>query len=178
MLLGLVLSTNYLLHSVAIISQKYGWAQGEKGLGRVFVTSHVRGTARVKQAATRKINLMLQNANQMHLPTGKLAGRGSLSMPSTLRSATEDNTFRNFVLHGESKVSGQGSFRWTWQHIMSGRLFDTEGIWLPTRLLVFQAGQLIFGTFTVYFAFVGVEYLADKADEAVDALGENLPQWV
>jgi hypothetical protein len=178
--LGLGLTFNYFVHSLVAQLKELGWIRGEEGLGRIAVTSHDRGTARVKQAATRKLNQMLKNANFLHEPIDASADRATLAIPSSLnKNVHEDPTFHNFVLYGENKVPA-GSFRWTWQRIRSGRLFDTEGIWLPTRILVFQAGQALFGIFVAYAAFVTVGYNAKKAQAAHDSLPDDeiIPQWV
>ena len=180
LLLGLGLTFNYFVHFLVALFKEQAWIRGEEGLGRIAVTSHDRGTARVKQAATRKLNQMLQNANLLHEPIDASADRATLAIPSALnKNVHEDPTFQNFVLYGENKVPA-GSFRWTWQRIRSGRLFDTEGIWLPTRLLVFQAGQAIFGIFIAYGSFVTVGYVAERAQVAHDSLPEDdlIPQWV
>lgn len=180
LLLGLGLAFNYFVHFLATLSRELGWIRGEERLGRWFtVTSHDRGTARVKQAATRKVNQMLKNANLLHEPIDVSVDRATLAVPSSLKNVHEEPTFQNFVLYGENKVPA-GSFGWTWQRIISGRLFDTEGIWLPTRILVFQAGQAIFGLFLGYGAFVSVGYIADKAQAEHDSLPESdlIPQWV
>jgi hypothetical protein len=177
--LGLGLALNYFAHLLVALSKQLGWIRGEEGIGRIAVTSHDRGTARVKQAATRKLNQMLKNANLLHAPIHASADRATLAIPSSLKNVHDDPTFQNFVLYGENKVPA-GSFRWTWQRIISGRLFDTEGIWLPTRLLVFQAGQALFGLFIGYGAFATVGYVATIAQDAQDSLPEDdlIPQWV
>ena len=180
LLLGLGLTLNYFVHFLVALCKEQGWIRGEEGHERIAVTSHDRGTARVKQAATRKLNQMLKNANSLHEPIDASTDRATLAIPSSLnKNVREDPTFQNFVLYGEHTVPA-GSLRWTWQRIRSGRLFDTEGIWLPTRILVFQAGQAIFGIFIAYGSFVTVGYVAERAQVAHDSLpvDDIIPQWV
>jgi hypothetical protein len=131
--LGLGLTFNYFVHALAALAKELNWIRGEEGLGRITVTSHDRGTARIKQAATRKLNQMLKNANLLHEPIDASADRATLAIPSSLKNVREDPTFQNFVLYGENKVPA-GSFRWTWKRIISGRLFDTGAYVTVLRL--------------------------------------------
>ena len=178
LILGLVLAFNYFIHFLIALSRKFEWAKNHKVLGKRISTSYVRGCARGKLAATRKVNLMLKNASCLHKPIMASADRESLAIPSSLRGTSVDPTFHNYVLHGEKRVQGAGDFGWTWNHIISGRLFDTEGIWLPTRLIIFQSGQLIFGLFIGYAYFIAIASIAIRADNANATLPDGLPQWV
>jgi hypothetical protein len=139
-----------------------------------YLTSHDRGTARVKQAGTRKVNRLLTNAYKLHHPISEEEKKTSF------RTETEaEATFRNFVLYGEEKEDC-ASFFWTWKQIWTGRLFDTDGIWIPTRVLIFQTAQVAFGLFLSTTYYIGVEYVADVADQAVEDLPESdiIPDWV
>ena len=57
------------------------------------------------------------------------------------------------------------------------QLFDTEGIWLPTRLLIFQGGQVV-GLLVVAMILLGTtRYAADEAEKAQGSLPDDLPNW-
>lgn len=142
----------------------------EEFVKRVFTASNMRGTIRLKRAGTRKINNVLQNALTLH-------HRTELHAEDHLVQIDEDLTFGNFLLYGES-LTPTGSFVWSWRQILSGRLFDTEGIWLPSRLVVFQVAQVLFAIVFTVFAYWSVENIAAEADESRETLPENLPQWI
>jgi hypothetical protein len=174
--LGLMLAGTYLVYFLASYSGNRGWMERE-GFERLFLTSHIRRTAAIKQAGTRKVNVILENAAKLHQKIERTEDQKYTSMPSSLRGESGDHAFENFVLHGEKREPA-GSLGWTWRIILSGRLFDTEGIWLPTRLLIFQGGQILFGAAAARIFISTVEITAQEADEAVNDLDEDLPQWV
>ena len=60
--------------------------------------------------------------------------------------------YSNFVLFGEREVACGGLF-WTWRKMFDRSLFDTEGVWLHSRLFVGQASQLIISVFLIGFFF-------------------------
>jgi hypothetical protein len=82
----------------------------------------------------------------------------------------------NYVLRGQRTVNTE-SIMTTFMKIYSGELFDTEGIWLPTRLLVFQSAQVLIATFLSYAFFLQTAEAAKAAGEAQDDLDPNLPTW-
>ena len=46
-----------------------------------------------------------------------------------------------------------GGLFWTWRKMFDRSLFDTEGVWLHSRLFVGQAAQLIISVFLIGFFF-------------------------
>jgi hypothetical protein len=170
--LGLMLAGNYLVFFLAGI----GWL-GRERFGGLFLTSHIRRTAAIKQAGTRKVNVILENAAKLHKKIERTEDQKCVSLPSSLRGESGDHAFENFVLHGEGREPA-GSLDWTWRMILSGNLFYTEGIWLPARLLIFQGGQILFGAIAAYIFIYAVEEIARSADEAVNDLDDNSPEWV
>ena len=142
----------------------------------MYQTAHDRGTIRSKQAGTRKLNKFLENAYKLHIPKTNV----EVESENSLRTETESEaTFRNFVLYGETHEEC-ASLIWTWRNLLSGRLFDTEGVWIPTRVMIFQAAQVAFGLFVCTVFFVAIEGLAQVADDAVESLpdDEAIPDWV
>jgi ascorbate-specific PTS system EIIC-type component UlaA len=82
----------------------------------------------------------------------------------------------NFVLRGKQTETA-GGILWTWQRLWSGNLFDTEGIWLPTRLLVFQATQVAAGIVIIYMVFFVTQWAAKEARTFQAELDPTLPDW-
>jgi hypothetical protein len=175
--LGFVLSAIYSIHFLLAVIQSYDGGWRKEWMENLFVTSDVNGTSRLKKAATRRIHCMLHNAMQMHQIVAPEKKSMSVTQQLRLSRAAADPVFLNFLVNGE-KEEAAGSFWWTWQQIRTGSLFDTEGVWLPTRLLVFQAGQIVCAVLLGYLALVSVERIADSADEAQASLGEDVPDWV
>ena len=124
---------------------------------------------------------MLNNAREMH-GLVKTTAETSDEQPHSARGSQEssDAVFQNYTLHGERVVSA-GSLVWSWHRIWTGDLAEVDGIWLPSRLLIFQVGQVIIGVFTSFLFFQSVGYIADAADEArveIDRRWRNYPDWV
>jgi hypothetical protein len=66
---------------------------------------------------------------------------------------------------------------WTWELFKTGALFEKEGIWLPTRMIVFQTAQVGFTIILslIFFSITGVASIL--AGEAQESLTEELPSW-
>lgn len=176
-ILGSILTLSYFFEFCLGMSRKWGFAGLEKLIGAVFknvgVTSHVLGTARTKQAGTCKVNQMLCNARDMH---------DLVSLKETRLEKREagELVFQNFTLRGERYVPA-GSLLWCWRSILTGELAKREGIWLPSRLLIFQVGQIIIGIFSSFVGFFIIDILAEDADEAraeIDGQWRQVPGWV
>jgi hypothetical protein len=146
-------------------------------LGRfasLAISSNLRGEYRLKLAASRKLNTMMVNAHSLHqadtVPDKSV--RASIG-DSTLA----DRAMMNYVLRGQREEK-TGGIIWTFVQVYTGRLFDTEGVWLPTRLIVFQGAQVIIAVF-LGFAFIIITITAaDAADDAQGTLDDyDMPQW-
>lgn len=87
-----------------------------------------------------------------------------------------DPTMLNFALRGK-QLEAAGGIMWTWRRLWSGNLFDTEGIWLPTRLLVFQAAQIAAGIVIIFVAFTITEWAGNEARTFQADLDPSLPDW-
>jgi hypothetical protein len=204
-ILGCVLALNYFTHFVIAVGKQCNMLEkyDYKGiLGMFSTTSEIVGAARVKRAASRKVNVMLANARKMHgkVVISKSVIQESDAMPGSnddyhargskrsrsskaLRKAQSDAVFQNFTLRGEGKVDA-GSLVWSWRKILSGELYEEEGIWLPSRLIIFQVAQVAIGLFFSFLIFRVVRIAADAADEAtaeIESLRIRerlLPDWV
>ena len=132
------------VHDVSIGNRRI---RSPQFLARWFATSNVRGSCRTKKAATRKINALLENAYELH-PKGISGQEGP---------ATTELTMVNFVLKGERFEDCAGVF-WTYKRLLSGALFDEEGVWIASRLIIIQSVQAVFVVFLSYSEFLGRGY--------------------
>jgi hypothetical protein len=115
-----------LFHFCISIGRKIGLVEDDDGfISRITRTSHTVGSSRLKHAGTKKMNLLLQNALQMH-SVPKMIPNSAGGIKSTYGISQQDPVFQNYLTQGESyeKVN---MFLWTWKQLLSGRLFDTEG---------------------------------------------------
>ena len=152
--------------------------------GRVhwlWLTSNTFGEARSKKSAIRKINRMLLNACDMHtfdddVDAPAVNHPTSFALSITNRPAV-DRTMLNYVLRGQ-RLEDTGGLFWAWKQIFTGRLFDTEGIWLPTRLVVFQGAQIIITILLSLILLAVSRIAAEEAEKARAELDPTLPQWV
>jgi hypothetical protein len=174
--LGSALACHYFLNALLAIGRKTGHVDAGGVFGRFSQTSDVVGTARQKQAGTRKVNLLLQNARLMHGTTDAV-DRDSIGLASSLREAQSDTVFQNYTLFGEGHEDA-GSLFWTWQLLYSGRLFDTEGVWLPARLWIFQVGHIVITCFVVVAHLRILDNAVSAAEDGNASLPDGLPQWV
>jgi hypothetical protein len=173
---GSALACHYFLSFLVAIGRKTGHVDAGGVFGRFSQTSDVVGTARQKQAGTRKVNLLLQNARLMHGATDTV-DRDSVGLRSSLREAESDTVFQNYTLFGEGHEDA-GSLFWTWQLLYSGRLFDTEGVWLPARLWIFQLGHVVITCFVAVAHFRILDNAVSAAEDGNGSLPDGLPQWV
>lgn len=142
----------------------------------LFVPSNTIGELRIKKAATRKINQVLSNACSLHEDSELMNQSARASRNSMRRASYADETMLNFVLRG-SETKKVGGFLWTWDQVKTGGLFEKEGIWLPTRLIIFQTAQVGF-TIILTLIFLSItQFAADQAGQAQATLPDNLPQW-
>lgn len=164
---GLVLALYYLIRLVTVLFKANGHS--------LFVPSNTIGESRIKKAATRKMNTVLTNACNLHddLEPKKPSDSRGWSMG---KSTSADETMLNFVLRG-NETKRVGGFLWIWDLLKTGGMFEKEGIWLPTRLIIFQTAQVGF-TIILTLIFLSITRLAaDLADEAQATLPDDLPKW-
>jgi hypothetical protein len=101
----------------------------------------------------------------------------SLSVSFDPNQTQKDQAMLNYVLHGQ-KYETTGGLIWTWRQIFSRQLFDTEGIWFPSRVVVFQGAQLLIAIVLAIFLGWVTMFAADQAEKAEDSLAPDLPSWV
>ena len=140
----------------------------------IFDYTSIFETIGIDQAGTRKINRLLLNAQSIH-SDDTLRPVSTSSTERTNKTAV-DQTMLNFVLRGK-QTEVAGGFLWTWKRLWSGNLFDTEGLWFPTRFLVFQAGQVAAGIAIIFILFSATEVAASEARRFQAELDPSLPDW-
>lgn len=138
-------------------------------LSALFVSSHTKGTARTKRAATRKLNTLLENARNLmpNITSEMISG-----------SAIKDEAMANYLLRGERYEPECGGMFWTWKRVLSGALFDEEGVWICSRLVTIQTAQLFLFAFVTYSGFLLVGEASIRAEKARAELEPGYPQWV
>jgi hypothetical protein len=174
--MGLFLSFSYFMHFLIPFAQNKGYELPKWG-GFFLTTSDAIGTARTKRAGTRKVNELLKNARAMHGTVEALVKSGANMAGKSFLKSESDGVFQNYTLRGESSVEA-GSLFWVWERIVSRELFDSEGIWFPSRLIIFQVGQIVVAAAVLFLLFFFVERVAKEADEATASLEEGLPDWI
>jgi hypothetical protein len=165
---GVVLATYYLICLFAHLF---------KGIGQsLFIPSNTVGEFRIKKAATRKVNTMLMNACVLHDSSEPMKQSLSDSRSTLRNGSSSDETMLNFVFRGNGSERA-GGFLWTWELFQTGALFEKEGIWLPTRMIVFQTAQVGFTIILslILFSITGIASIL--AGEAQESLTEELPSW-
>ena len=142
-------------------------------LGKWFATSNVKGSWRIKKAATRKINAILEHAHKLH---------PDISLKKHNGSASTVQTMLNYVLNGE-ELEDCGGFFWTWKQLLTGTLFDEEGVWIMSRLITIQAIQMLFFIFFTFLIYRFIQRVISEASQAQIDLTDlelkvDLPSWM
>lgn len=138
----------------------------------VLTTSDMRGSSKSKQAGRHKINGVLRNAIQMHRMDIPI-GNSKKESGSTKRRMIE-GVFQNFVNHGEK--AHEYSIGWAFRAVSTGYLFNSEGVWLPSRMWIFQVGQILAAVVLAIVLFKAIDSFAENADET--DLPPDLPSWI
>lgn len=175
LIIGLVIACYYTLALSSFVFRR--------GLP-VLVSSNSKGEARLKQSASYKISQLLSNAMSMHdtsdgrteFLSGSAVADHVTASRFSLSNANADAVMLNYVMNGQT-LEPVGGFVWTWKQVLSGQLFEREGIWLPTRMIVFQLAQLLIACMLLLVYLNLTQYAANKAAEAHSQLPDNLPQW-
>lgn len=154
----------------------------QRMLSLFFASSNTRAETRLKASARAKIDSLIDKAAILHVAKqSKMNEDIELSSSSMLFGETppvgNDGAMRNFVLSGE-RVEVSGGVLWTWRRIINGSLFHTEGIWVNTRLIIFQFAQVVAASVFSWILLLSVKLLADYYEEQRAKLDETVPDWV
>jgi hypothetical protein len=176
---GMFLACLYFVLAVLSWLRRYkNWcAKHASVLSHVFASSNERGESRLKLAAARKLKMSIANALVLQQNDVVAAAPTTTRKSSASFVIGDDLTMRNFVLRGE-RYEMAGGFFWTWRRLLNGDLFQTEGIWLNTRLLVLQLAQVLVAAVYSFILLRSVVLIADRAEKTRAELNPGLPQFV
>ena len=145
-----------------VLSLIHSYVSNEMVMKNVFVSKILKGTERrmeteVKQAATFKVNSMIKNAYNLHMPKNKNLHRTLEAIRGSSRRVEESTHIRallNFTKEQEEREL-TGGFLWSWKNFLNGDLLDREGIWIHTRIIASNFAQVrnkvMYQTFELLF---------------------------
>lgn len=145
-------------------------------------SSDERGTSMLKRACTKKLGNMIQSAREMHIDVAQVDDnqvkdlRSSQKVDLKLKTPS-DEVFQAYVLHGEGREPC-ASWSWVLKKLLSKELFQEEGIWLPSRIWIFQAIQIVVLSLYIILVNLFIENAIQRVGDARDELPDGLPSWV
>lgn len=145
-------------------------------------SSDERGTSMLKRACSRKLGNMIQLAREMHRDVFQVDDnqikdlRSSQKVDLKLKTPS-DEVFQAYVLHGEGRERC-ASWSWVLKKLLSKELFQEEGIWLPSRIWIFQAIQIVVLSLYIILINIFIENAIKRVSDARAELPEGLPSWV
>lgn len=183
--MGSLLTVVYLFYAFVVRQKKrdHDFSNRPQLLSKLAQSSDEQGTAVVKRAGTRKVNKMLLNARRMHRATRTIGSKTNIGKSLTASKKVDlarmptDQVFQTFVLDGEHHVPCC-SWGWVFSRLLSRELFEVEGIWLPSRLWVFQVMQCLLLAVLFVLARIFIDAAVANANDSNDELPEGLPNWV
>ena len=174
---GITLTIYYFAYSFAAQKeQDYDFSNPRK---KLFESADERGTATQKRACSKKIEKLLKNGRKMHEEINSDDKRSedlTASKKLDLKSQS-DPVFQAYVLHGEDKEEC-ASWAWVIRGFISRDLFDVEGIWIPSRVWVFQVMQMVVLVLFCIAIRTLINASTQAAAEAKAELPEGLPDWI
>ncbi len=167
---GSVLSFFYFLSAVAI------WRKKKTAL---LQSADERGTGMLKNACTTKIAKMLRLAREMHAGDNVDFddGRDITSSRKSDRKTSPNPALQAYILYGESRESC-ASWSWVFKGIISKKLFEEEGIWIPSRLWTVQVMQVVILSIYSILLELAIDRAIYEADTTTSELPEGLPEWI
>jgi len=130
---------------------------------RATFASNTRGEFRSKRAALEKTQKMIRNAKLLHTVTDTTKDNAHL-LSALSSHGSSDFASINYGFHDWEREE-IGGFFWTLRKLSQGELLAGEGIWLPTRLIVFQSLQAILTVlYCLVYAFLAFT-LADLTED-------------
>lgn len=172
---GLILAAFYLIFTILYSSEALrGWL-GTVVPNELFASHSVRGYTSMKRAANYKLTKLLINAYILHNPSASKYFKDKNESVDT--TSKDDIAMKNFVLYGDQRELA-GGILWTWKRLLTRSLFDEEGVWISSRLVVIQFAQLVASALVVGVMVFVVPAYEDDLRKARDELPDNLPSWV
>lgn len=148
------------------------WIEDKSILKQIFSGGgNVAMEGYMKQAAAYKINHMIRNAMAIHKEADFEYGGGSQTESSYGRALL-------YFLKKTDEHEEVGGFFWAWKRLLTKKLFTEEGIWLNTRMIQGNFGQLFLCLWLIPFFFVVADFVAEFYDLYLIQLFEVVPsRW-
>ena len=129
--------------------------------------SYLTADMNIEASAKFKVGNIIDNACSIHQKA--LIEKDNANVASSILKS---------FLASTNDVEAKGGFMWTWKKIWYKSLFSEDGIWIHSRLIVGQIGQIFIAILTAY----GLIYLTtdmcdtfDNAREAVKEVASSIP---
>jgi hypothetical protein len=119
-----------------------------KSLTKIITNGSVRKEARTKKAATFKVNEMVSNAMELHDDAESYSSRFPSDRSGQQRDSTSTVYMKStgrFLLNFQAvqdRFDESGGLLWAWKRVLTGSLFEEEGIWFHGRLVASNVYQL------------------------------------
>ena len=169
--LGAVYFVSFLLSSFGALKDRFRAILPNDS----FVSHAIRGHTSMKRAAHFKLTKLLIRSYMLHDPNASKYFKKKKDSVASI--SKDDPAMKNFVLYGDQNEFS-GGVLWTFKRLLSRNIFDEEGVWVSSRLVFIQCGQI-----SLSIVFVGVlikqtPVFEAYVQEAKDALPDGLPSWV
>lgn len=148
--LGIITCTFHLLHAIALMTPIWV-TERYTALRTLLRSSTIEGEMHVKTAGALKVHKMINNALYVVQHNEK---------ESVLNSHFSQALF-NFPKRGIRECKIVGGLSWSWQGILSRRMFSEEGVWYSTRLLASNLAQYVV---SVYILITGIKLIQVVSD--------------
>jgi len=143
----------------------------------LFASHAVRGYTSMKRAANIKVTKILTNAYILHADDAAAYFRKGVESAESSAKKHRDVAMRNFVLYS-GQTENVGGMLWTLKGLLTRSLFEEEGIWINSRLVTIQVGQLIASVCFIAVLFAQVPIWAEDSQRTREDLPDGVPQWV
>lgn len=140
-----------------------------------FASHAIRGHTSMKRAAHFKLTKLLIRAYVLHDPNASKYFKKKKD--SVAYVAKDDAAMKNFVLYGDQNEFS-GGILWTFKRLLTRGLFDEEGVWISSRLVFIQCGQIILSFVFIAVLNLQTPLLEEAVEEAKNELPGGLPSWV
>ena len=173
---GLMIAALYLVYAAILYFGSLRTRMKDIIPSELFASHAVRGYTSMKRAANFKLTKLLLQGHALH-STEAWKYFLKEKQDTVDMGHGDDVVMKNFVLYGNQQEKA-GGILWTWKRILTRTIFEEEGIWISTRLVIIQTGQIIVSAIFIGVLIARTPVLADNAQRARDKLPPNVPQWV
>jgi len=171
LILGCLLLAMQFFHLLRLTIPKKAMAK-RAWLARLFTPEIAYTESKIKQAASLKVKMMLQNATAIH------QSDESTTYRSPRMETSYGRALLNFAKHSDEREPA-GGLLWTWRRVWNGTLYSEQGVFLNSQVMAGNAAQIIV---CVFICVAGVALVvAESQYEVVDDgfLSEYVPKrWM